>query len=404
MQPITSETIPTSITQTDLKHDRVTRQATQTWPDILAQGISVCATSIKDLAIRSWTFIKNSCRALLAGISRAWNSYFTPNPPPPPTSSIPKPAAIPTPLRVPTPTLAQRNGWMSPHDRKEWESLKCYKDQLIIGFLEIVDDQVFAQGGSSNKGIQFCRLMLKKFININEETLSTYRETLINVGKALNGAPREIDPKGPRAYVDASITGWDNHCITRLVGSVGSSFQSTGPIFEVLVNSQRPSKNNTVCSPFFTSILPTREQAIKRWELLNSIKRLPDSNVRKAFYPKKRLQPLDFLNSSRDRFGGNSTRLLKGLHYLGSKQLHAQSVGNCWLKQPMRSVLTSLYIETLTNRPELDNEAVWKLAKFLYLKWQDFLVDEIEQFVEEGGISADLSRLAREKIIARRNR
>jgi hypothetical protein len=47
-------------------------------------------------------------------------------------------------------------------------------------------------------------------------------------------------------------------------------------------------------------------------------------------------------------------------------RLPTQTVGNCWLKQPMRALLGCLYLEIYSQRQELTPEEAWKEARAIY--------------------------------------
>lgn len=97
--------------------------------------------------------------------------------------------------------------------------------------------------------------------------------------------------------------------------------------------------------------------------------------------------------------GPNSTRLLQGLSFLEEAILPAQKVGNCWIKQPIRTVLLLLFVELLTHRRDLSIEEAWSEAKAIYKDMQlKIAVPFVQDLLQRKSFSSEMKRSALEGI------
>ena len=82
------------------------------------------------------------------------------------------------------------------------------------------------------------------------------------------------------------------------------------------------------------------------------------------------------------------------LVFLSNQKFLAQSIGNCWLRQPMLCILTSFYIELLTQRPELSYKQSWTAAQKFFKRWEKATFEEVAAVARTPGLPRDLHRLA----------
>lgn len=175
-----------------------------------------------------------------------------------------------------------------------------------------------------------------------------------------------------------------------------------GPFFEILINSQRTSIYETNCFPFQVHILQNRDIAENRWNQLKIIKLFSEEHARPIFYSPDLTHPGKFIELYRGQYGKdpdpNAMRILNGLKFLNTTKMKGQSTGNCWAKQPKRTVLVSLFLETLMTRPELSPGGAWKISRKLYSLWKKFYLNELKSLASQRGIHPRLHYLVMEKI------
>lgn len=250
---------------------------------------------------------------------------------------------------------------------------------IIGGFLNLGESDGWPEGHDNRVGAAFTRFILKKYYAdakgqlgkyqpVFEKAIEAFRETGRMVVSSLS---REIEdahrPKTNRVAYDCAVTGWQKHAVCRMVGNIASTYGPTKPFFEILINSQRTSADDPKCQPFYITIHNNETDLDQRRQLLASLKTAPSVLVHSMFYSDDLLKPEDFLEKYQHKIGPNSTRILKGLTFLQNTTINAQTVGNCWIKQPMRCLLATLYLELLSVETELTPEETWDMAKKLYL-------------------------------------
>lgn len=296
--------------------------------------------------------------------------------------------------------------WMDKEAMADLKAITNKKDNVVAGFLGIGKKEVktLEEGQTALLGMQFTRYMLRKFFHENVASLSDYTDVLTRTIKvyspsALQGAKAD---EMPRIYLDGNSVGWQKHMVTRLVGHVGSQYSSEGPFFEVIVNSAMNFESDK-CFPFDVSILLNAAAAKKRADSLAEINQFSREIGYEVTYADNLLAPGPFINKytqeHRKSPGPNAMRLLEGLQLINCLELNAQKIGNCWIKQPKRSVFIALFVEMLTHRKELTTKEVLTQSKCLYKKWKAFTRNEIKKMIEEGGLHIDLIKVACEKIM-----
>lgn len=284
------------------------------------------------------------------------------------------------------------------------------KNEVIAGFLAIGEKdgwKVLNEGGTHEMGLRFTRYMFRKFCSENATRLGEYKEILDSANRAFySKATLAEDDEGgihSRVIVDATISGWKKHCVTRIISLVGTKPNKNGPFAEVLINSARSSRQNPYCYPFHVSILPNGAKAEARWKQLKNVSKINAEIANEAFYHSENYQTIDLFKKdfrvahAKDP-GENSLRLLNGLEFLSSMRMKAQTIGNCWMKQTKREVLLLLFIQTLTHRSELEIKEAWNLSKSLYRKWKTYVRQEIGDMIQKPGMIMDLAHLVKAKL------
>lgn len=287
----------------------------------------------------------------------------------------------------------------------DWEVVSNNKNNVIAGFLSIgnKDGWKFSEGGPHELGFRFTRYMFKKFCIERASNFVDYKDIFDHALEAFASAAQRDAALTPRASIDATVTGWYQHSVSRIVGFLGMAIRQNGPYFEILINSAKTSQDDPGCYPFKTLVLANNEEAKKRWESVRKLDKISSPIAYPAFYHSPYQSPEAFLSSFRQAHGKdpgpNSLRMLEGLQYLSLKKMKAQTIGNCWMKQNKRQVLVLLFVETLTRRPELSVADVWKLSHTLYKKWTQYTRDELKAILSaRKGISLDLAALAEAKL------
>jgi hypothetical protein len=287
----------------------------------------------------------------------------------------------------------------------DWNHISNSKDKVLAGFLNIgkKDNWNQSEGGNHETGFRFTRCMLRKFWNDNEQRLGDYRDIFERVVKSFSPAARASGNQlyNPRSFIDTTVTGWMEHSVSRVVGWVGTKNTENGPFFEVLINSAKKGENPRT-APFKTIILSNKSSAEKRWNDLMVVQKHHCTIAYPRYYQSQELSPASFielyLKDHGKSPGPNAVRLLEGLAFLNHKIMKAQTMGNCWMKQNIRQVLVTLFIETLTHRSELEVHKAWDLSKLLYRKWKKHTTQELENMMTSKGMCLDLVRLVQEKL------
>ena len=285
--------------------------------------------------------------------------------------------------------------------KEDWEHISNKKDNVVAGFLNIGNKDGWKpeEGGLSETGFRFTRCMLRKFWEDNGRTLSDYKDIFERVVPSFSPSSR-INESLPKCFVDPSVNGWSKHAVTRIVGCVGSKDTGNGPYFEIFINSARPNDAPRT-TPFQSFIILDKASAMQRWQSLVSAKNFPFNAAYPLFY-QSQPTPDSFIDQYRKDHeknpGPHAMRLLEGLKLLNQKIMKAQTIGNCWMIQNKREVLAVLFIETLTERPELTPQETWNLSKILYRKWKKHARQEIESLMQGKGMCLDLVKIAREKL------
>lgn len=274
-----------------------------------------------------------------------------------------------------------------------------FAEEVVSGFLNLGTKEGWSEGSDPRIGAAFTRHMVQEYLkkekpnSVNGEILGKVLDSLANIGD-FEGIPLAKEPEDGhrpttnRVRYDSAVLGWQQHAITRMVGNVASKYNPKLPFFEILINSARSSRDNEICQPFHISIFNNEADIDKRRSNLSVMKMLPANLAHFTFYASYLNDPEKFLAKTHLKVGPNSTRLLEGLMYLQRKELKAQSVGNCWIKQPMRALLVSLYLETLSVRKELTPDGAWKEAVAMYKDIQKKAgIPIIEELLDNSGIS-----------------
>ena len=75
--------------------------------------------------------------------------------------------------------------------------------------------------------------------------------------------------------------------------------------------------------------------------------------------------------------------------------LKAQKVGNCWIKQPMRGMLATLYVELLSNRQDLTPDSAWTEAKCFYKSIQRAVaIPLVERLIDQSSANSEMKQAA----------
>lgn len=274
-----------------------------------------------------------------------------------------------------------------------------FAEEVVGGFLNLGEREGWSEGSDMRVGASFTRCMLKEYVkkanpsNTNAEVIAKVIESFSNIGDFETAPFRKEpedghQPKSNRIRYDAGVTGWQKHAVTRMVGNIASKYNPDLPFFEVLINSARNSKDNEICNPFVVTIYDNEKELDARRKTLASLKMCPAQLAHFSFYASYLKGPEKFMETTKLKIGPNATRIFEGLIFLQNIELKAQSVGNCWIKQPMRSLLVSLYLEMLTERKELTPEGAWKEAVVLYKDIQKKGgIPLIEELLEEAKVS-----------------
>lgn len=298
------------------------------------------------------------------------------------------------------------DSWMDEEAISDHEFILNNKDACVAGYLSIGNDDGLEakEGNTAELGFRFVRYMYRKFLVDKRDSLNEYQDIIEKVERCYSPSAnlgKSLDTF-PRSWIDSSVTGWLGHAVTRITGSVCSTFREDGPFFEVLINSAKTSRNSDNCYPFSVSIYITKESAINRSAFLQKVKLLSDINAYPHFYSSDLIKPAQFMQWYKSKtgkdVGPNSKRILQALEFLDIKKMKAQTIGNCWLKQPKRSVLIHLFLQTVTERPELTIGASWKVAHKLYKKWKTHTDNEISDLIKSGGMVRDTIILATQKL------
>lgn len=289
--------------------------------------------------------------------------------------------------------------------QRDWEAISSNKDLAIAGFLSIgkKDGWNQSEGGPHNLGFRFTRYMFSRFCAENGDRLCEYKDILSNAFAAFSVESQKSEKFNPRTSIDGRVTGWLEHCVVRVTGYIGSQRTPNSPFFEVLINSARTEINNSVCHPFKVVLFRNSSEAIERSHFLQKMVNATPSIAMPLFYHTSHDSPDEFRIRYQKEHGKapgpNATRILEGLKFLGLQKMKAQTVGNCWMKQNKRQVLTTLFLETLTQRPELTIHQSWKLSLNLYKRWTHYTREELNKMVTaRKGICLDLAIIAERKL------
>lgn len=264
--------------------------------------------------------------------------------------------------------------------KRDQQLMSKFNHQIISGYLSLHTSEGWKEGGIDIIGRAFTRYILSKYVVEGEHCLGDNKPLLEKVVKAFPGLdntgrfdcqiPDTHRPKTSRICIDSGIGGWDTHAVSRMVGNLGSTYDSKKPFFEILINSARPGAGETLCEPFFISVYDNEKELDERRKLLACLDKTPAEFATRAFYPSYAIKPESYLEKHQERLGPHSTHLLKGLMFLQKTKLTAQKSGNCWIKQPLRCLLTALYIEIITQDQQLSFEEAWEKAKVTYKRIQ----------------------------------
>lgn len=297
-------------------------------------------------------------------------------------------------------------------DALEW-GLAREKQKIISGFLNLGESHGWVSGSTPILGQSFSRYLLvnyfkKNYCNLNrsalEKLLESFQIAHILAGSANYGRvnPKATHrPKNGRVCYDAHVQGWKGHLIGRLVGNLASEYGATKPCFEIIVNSQRSRLD--ICRPFTISIHVNEAEILKRRQGLLGLEQAPQEIAYPLFYSSSLVRPEDFLARYQDKIGPNSKRILDGLIFMEKIEMPAQSVGNCWMKQPMRTLLASLYLEIYSERKELTPDQAWTEAKKIYKEMQVNILDFIGGLINKTEMTPEMERHAREAFERRKS-
>lgn len=288
--------------------------------------------------------------------------------------------------------------------------LEEYAERIIPGYLNLSEKEGWQEGGSTCMGNLFTRYMLLKYYFSFKNCLGENKEAIKNVVKAFSQVETSAHslggkskpgslPKDTRICPDSTVLGWQKHAVSRLVGNLGTAYSPSKPCFEILINSQRESNDDPLCKPFSVSIQINEEESEKRRCRLATLKFVPAEIAHYTFYSGTLSKPKKFLEENRALLGPNSTRLLHGLSFLEETTLPAQKVGNCWIKQPIRTVLVLLFVELLTQRRDLSMEEAWSEAKALYKDMQlKIAIPFVQDLLQRKSFSSEMKQSALEGI------
>jgi hypothetical protein len=244
-------------------------------------------------------------------------------------------------------------------------TVETHSLRVIAGFLNLGKSQGWTEGGDPRVGSSFIRLILNKYKDTSRDESGIIEKTL----RAFKNTSLDSDdshlPKNSRTNYDEGVSRWRGHAVGRLVGNLASNYAPSKPFFEVLVNSQVVSGSST-CHPFHVSVHANQTVLEQRRDNLRAYEDLPDEIARPVFYSKTLVAPDKFLKDNLDKMGKNGTRILEALNFLQNKEMQGQTVGNCWLKQPLRCLLASLFIDLSDEKKDLSFERVWGETILLY--------------------------------------
>jgi hypothetical protein len=287
---------------------------------------------------------------------------------------------------------------------EDLDCLQRFKNNVISGYLNLSAAEGWEESHDPRLGVTFARYILTQYIAKNKH-LSKNQIVFEKAAQAFKNAenlfvqpktfPSDFRPKESRISFDSSVTGWQNHSVTHLIGNVGSTYNPSKPFFEILINSARSSLEDPVCHPFFISVHANEEELEKRRIALQKLKSVPEKIAGFSFYATYLKKPDEFLKLYQKKLGPNATRLLNALIHLQNEILPAQKTGNCWMKQPMRSLLTALYVELITHRLDLTYAAAWTEAKKLYKEIQKTVaIPVVKSLIDESDASIQMKRAA----------
>lgn len=281
----------------------------------------------------------------------------------------------------------------------DFEYLIRYKEDVISGYLNLGQAEGWPEGATHELGASFTRYILFKFL-LQHHADAVHDKVIIRAAlKAFGSTWVQQDPapypRESRVRCDVSISGWQHHSVSRLVGNVGSAYNPSKPFFEILINSARGSSEEKTCHPFCVSIYKNREAIEERRRILFAMRQLPSSTAHPMFYSCSLWKPASCLGSCQDKLGPISSRLLKALIFLENVELPTQTVGNCWIKQPMRSLLAVLYLEIITHHPSLSFAMAWERALDLYQHIQGKIaIPLIKDLIAQSNAALDLKKQA----------
>lgn len=301
--------------------------------------------------------------------------------------------------------MGSHEKWWDLEALYDYQQIVGKKDRIVGGYLAVSKGEVagFKEGGNSLVGLSFTRYMLRKFWHDRSSSLCEYKDIFerairsFSPSKQINCEQEDL----PRIFLDANSRGWKGHLVVRMIGNVGSTYNKEGPFFEIMINSALNFENYQ-CYPFDTVILENSNVAEYRKKRLDGLKRCDENIGFDVTYFDDLISPQKFIDNYKlqngKQPGPNSMRLLEGLKLLNNLEMKAQTVGNCWIKQAKRSVLVTLFIETLTLRPELSPKKALSVSKTLYKKWTAFNRTEIKKWINEDAFPRDLAAVALAKI------
>ncbi len=287
---------------------------------------------------------------------------------------------------------------------------------VISGYLNLRSEDGWKEGSDPRIGAAFTRFILvnyfnqgKKLLGSNEPILEKAIETFRDIGSfghhsLLMSYEEGHRPRTNRVCYDQAIQGWQKHAISRMVGNLASTYDPSKPFFEILVNSARPSNDEPLCQPFFISIHENEKDLDKRRLSLALQVNAPSNLAHFQFYATQLKNPETYLKENQDRLGPNSTRLLKGLDFLQKKTISAQKTGNCWIKQPMRCLLASLYLEFFSQCKEWSPEKAWEEATDVYKRIQRTVaIPHVEALISQTGMTSQMKEAALRGIETQKN-
>lgn len=284
-------------------------------------------------------------------------------------------------------------------------TLSRFKKDVISGYLNLGNKDGWTEGSDPRIGVSFTRYILFKYFVQNKKQLGSNAvviEKVVNAFKScknfLNYPFSQVEashkPETSRICYDSTV-GWQDHAISRLVGNLGTVYSPSKPFFEILINSARHSEKDSSCRPFFISVHANEEELEKRRKNLVALASAPFEASQFLVYSPCLQKPDAFLKKFPDKLGLNSTRLLKALAYLQKVTINAQEVGNCWIKQPMRGLLASLYVELITHRDTLSPESAWTEATRLYKSIQKTIaIPYVKELIDHSDATAEMKRVA----------